>query len=265
MGHSRSRQQFGLVIVGNEILNGTRQDRHFAHVARFLEGRGSRLAWVKYVGDDRAQLAETLQHSQLGEDPVISIGGIGATPDDLTRIAAADAFGTRLVRHVDAQQLIETEFGDEAYPHRILMAELPEACLLIPNPVNRIPGFTVYDHHFLPGFPAMAWPMLEWVMDTYYPHVAEPDYQRSVRIYSQRESDLLPLMNSLVRSHAAVSFFSLPHMGESPTIEFGFRGNKDRVIAALQDLCAVLEDCGYAYDHLGDAGQTEVLATGFTA
>ena len=61
-----SRQQFGLLIVGNEILNGTRQARHFSHVSRFLESRGSGPAWAQIVGDDRKQLAETLWPSQVG-------------------------------------------------------------------------------------------------------------------------------------------------------------------------------------------------------
>ena len=46
----------------------------------------------------------------------------------------------------------EARFGEEAYPIRIRMADLPEGSRLIPNPYNQIPGFSIGHHHFLPGF-----------------------------------------------------------------------------------------------------------------
>ena len=49
-----------------------------------------------------------------------------------------------------------------------MMGEFPRGSRIIPNPYNRIPGFSMHDHHFLPGFPQMAWPMMAWVLDNWY-------------------------------------------------------------------------------------------------
>ncbi len=228
--------QFGVVVVGDEILCGKRTDKHLPHVIEVLQERGMQVVWSRLVGDHRQRLAQELKGTQQDVLPVLCFGGIGATPDDQTRQAVADAFGTRLVKHPDAAAVIEKQFGDDAYPDRMRMAELPEDCLLIPNPCNRIPGFTLYDHHFFPGFPSMAWPMLDWVLDRYYPHNAIPEVEKSVRVLHARESELVQLMDALSVAHQRVKLFSLPHMAEINSIEFGFRGEQVAVDAAFADL-----------------------------
>jgi len=230
----------GVVIVGDELLLGRRQDRHLQHVIETLRPRARQLAWCRYVGDDRARLSEELRQTQQDEIPVFCFGGIGATPDDQTRAAAAAAFGCELVRHAEAAALIEAQFGADAYPNRIRMADLPEDALLIPNPVNRIPGFTLYEHHFLPGFPQMAWPMLDWVLDRYYPVRGEVPTERALRVFGVRESELLDMMEALVQRHAGAHLFSLPHLGETSSIELGFRGRHTDVQRAFDDLVAEL-------------------------
>ena len=251
--------QFGVVIIGDEILRGKRTDKHFPHVIRALQVRGLQVAWSRMVGDHRRRLVHELQLSQLDDLPVLCFGGIGATPDDQTRQAAAEAFGIRLARHPDAAIMIEDQFGEEAYPNRICMADLPEDCLLIPNPHNRIPGFTLYDHHFFPGFPSMAWPMLDWVLDHYYPHHAAQEMEKSVRVCHARESDLVQLMDELSAGLDDAHLYSLPHMGSIPSIELGFRGEPSAVEAAFSDLVAVLSMRGLEFECLREAKETNAL------
>ena len=107
------------------------------------------------------------------------------------------------------------------------MAELPDGAALIPNPYNRIPGFSIARHYFVPGFPDMAHPMLAWVLDTYYPDGARPEQQRAVRVYGVTESQLMDLMATLVADHPEAKLFSLPRLGEEFQIELGFRGRGD--------------------------------------
>jgi molybdopterin-biosynthesis enzyme MoeA-like protein len=162
---------FGALIIGDEILSGKRQDKHFAKVIEVLKGRGLALAWAEYLGDDPQRIVATLKRTFATDDIVFSFGGIGATPDDHTRLCAAAAAGVPLARHPEAVAQIEARFGKDAYPKRILMAEFPLGAATVPNPYNRISGFTWKQHYFLPGFPEMAWPMMEWVLDTLYPHL----------------------------------------------------------------------------------------------
>jgi molybdopterin-biosynthesis enzyme MoeA-like protein len=234
--------KFGVLVIGDEILNGKRQDQHFMHVMQRLHARGLSVGWFRVAGDDRRALIETLRQTQQGCMPVFCFGGIGATPDDNTRQAAAQAFACRLQLHAEALALIEAQFGAAAHPNRVRMAELPEGCLLIPNPVNRIPGFTLYEHHFFPGFPNMAWPMLDWVLERYYPACeVNALYERSLRVFGVPESELLVLMEALTRQFPAARLFSLPRCGEPASIELGFRGAQPDVDAALTGLVTALE------------------------
>lgn len=240
---------FAAIVVGDELLSGKRTDKHLPHMINTLAARGLQLAWCHIVGDELDSLEAQLRHSRQYDVPVICFGGIGATPDDNTRAAAANAFDRPLTRHPEAAQLIETQFGIEAYPKRILMADLPDGSALIPNPYNNIPGFSIEQHFFLPGFPQMAWPMLDWLLETYYGDVAGVDIlERSVRIYQVRESDLIELMEDLKQLYPAAKIFSLPHLGESPSIEMGFRGPVAEVEQAFLALCRQLDARGHVYE-----------------
>lgn len=234
-------RHFGLLVIGDEILTGKRRDSHCAHVIETLARRGAQLAWARFAADDYCRLARDLELSAKDTVPVICFGGIGATPDDLTRQAAAEAFAAPLVRNPEAAHMIEARFGAAAYPNRIRMADLPEGCALIPNAYNRIPGFSLREHHFLPGFPEMAWPMLDWVLDRYYPGARLLQREASLRVMQVRESDLLELMEALAGRHPAARLFSLPHLGEVNEIEIGFRGEQAAVADALADLVSCLQ------------------------
>jgi molybdopterin-biosynthesis enzyme MoeA-like protein len=157
------------------------------------------------------------------DNPVFVCGGIGATPDDHTRACAAAAAGVCLERHPQARALIEGRFGDSAYPHRILMADLPAGCNLIPNPVNQIPGFCLESHWFLPGFPQMAWPMADWVLDQHYVRAASIE-EDGLEVLDVPESRLIPVMEELGARFPGLKLFSLPHLGENPHVLLGFRG-----------------------------------------
>jgi len=216
---------FGAVIIGDEILSGRRQDRHLAQLIRILAARGLELAWCRYLGDDAPLLTSCFRETYASADAVFSFGGIGATPDDLTRQCAAKAAGVPLARHPEALALIVEKFGDTAWPKRVLMADFPAGAEIIPNPYNRIPGFSFRNHHFLPGFPQMAWPMAEWVLNTKYAHLFAPGArdERSLTVLGAMESQLIDLMNEVLRAHPGVKVFSLPTAG-ARRIELGVKG-----------------------------------------
>jgi molybdopterin-biosynthesis enzyme MoeA-like protein len=239
---------FGAIIIGDEILSGKRQDGHFARVVAALAQRGLELKWCRIIGDDPALIIDTLRQTYASGDIVFCFGGIGATPDDHTRQCAARAADVALIRHPEAVAEIEARFGAEAYPNRILMADLAQGSQIIPNPFNRIPGFSLKQHHFMPGFPQMAWPMLDWVLDTLYAevHNLTPDVEEIITIHDTLESVLLGLMNEFVRRYPAVRFSSLPHIGEGEErrLELGVKGQKPKVAEAMAWLKNGVEQLG---------------------
>lgn len=232
---------FGALVIGDEILVGKRQDKHLSFIIQALAKRGLRLAWSEYHGDDPARLTAVLKRTFASGDVVFSFGGIGATPDDHTRQCAAAALGVGLELHPEAEQEIRSRFGGEATPQRLKMGEFPLGSAIIPNPFNRIPGFSIREHWFVPGFPQMAWPMLEWVLDTKYRDLFDRDRwsEDSVLVYDLPESTIAPLMEEVNGKYAGLKCFSLPSMGEGAVrrhIELGVRGAPAEVRPAMQDI-----------------------------
>ena len=249
----------GLIIIGDEILSGKRQDQHFAKMVALLSERGLQLAWAEYLGDDPERLSATLRRTMASADIVFSCGGIGATPDDHTRQCAARALELPLVLHPEGKRNIEQRIVEMAVQagqpaeldspenlHRLRMAEFPRGASLIPNPYNKVAGFTVGSHHFVPGFPVMAWPMIAWVLDTLYPHLfnREPRSEQSVLVFETAESKLTPLMEALETQYPRVKVFSLPSGGDAVTrrhIELGVKGEPGQVSEAFARMCGELE------------------------
>jgi molybdopterin-biosynthesis enzyme MoeA-like protein len=249
---------FGLIIVGDEILSGKRRDQHLAKVIELLGARGLRLAWADIVGDEPERITALLRRTFASPDIVFSCGGIGATPDDHTRQCAAAALGVPLELHPEGKRLIQERIRETAREagreadldapdnlQRLKMAEFPAGASLIPNPYNRIPGFTVARHHFVPGFPVMAWPMIEWVLDTLYADRfhREAHEERALLVFGQPESLLTPLMETLESRYPGVRVFSLPSVAtekDRARIELGVKGNPAQVEPAWADMCAEL-------------------------
>jgi molybdopterin-biosynthesis enzyme MoeA-like protein len=245
----------GAFVIGDEILVGKRQDKHFPFLIGALAKRGLRLSWAHYLGDDRAHLEATLRTSFAGKAIVFSFGGIGATPDDHTRQAAAAALGLRLVVHPEAEREIRARFGSETTPQRLMMGEFPEGAEVIPNPVNRIPGFSIRDHHFVPGFPQMAQPMVEWVLDTRYRHLFERDRwaEASILVYEAGESQLIPAMEQVEAGFRGIKVFSLPSMGSDGSrrhVELGVRGDPAQVAGAMEALCDRVRAAGFPFEQI---------------
>ncbi|WP_179212116.1 competence/damage-inducible protein A [Methylobacillus rhizosphaerae] len=247
--------RFGAIIIGDEILSGKRQDAHLSKLISLLSERGLSLSWAEYLGDERPQIVATLKRTMASNDAVFCFGGIGATPDDQTRQAAAEASGLPISRHPGAVAEIEARFGESAYPKRVLMADFPLHANLIPNPVNRVPGFSLAQHYFMPGFPEMAWPMTEWILDTHYRHLFHQHtlHESSILVFDAGESQLLDLMGEITSRYPAIKLSSLPRLDQRRTIELGVRGSKADTGQAMQHIQAALDSMGYPWQTAGVA------------
>ena len=293
---------FGIIIIGDEILSGRREDKHLAKTIAMFGARGLQLAYADYVGDSPERITATLKRAFASGDVVFSFGGIGATPDDHTRQCAAAALQRPLVLHPEAKVLIRERMQDLAREkgipyeperddnlHRLNMGMFPEGAGIIPNPYNKIPGFYVLSDelmgaefragppqaaldrlaasparelapsggsephavgerggvYFVPGFPVMAWPMVEWVLDTQYrAHFRQDAWQEnSIIVFGAMEASLTPLMERIESTHA-VKVFSLPsvdHPEYGRHIELGVKGAPVAADAAYADLVAALK------------------------
>jgi molybdopterin-biosynthesis enzyme MoeA-like protein len=258
---------FGLLIIGDEILSGKREDKHLPKVIELLAARGLGLAWARYVGDDPVRITADLRDAFASGDAVFSCGGIGATPDDHTRQCAATALGVPLALHPQARELILERMRDiareqglpyeperEDNRHRLNMGVFPEGAEIIPNPYNKIAGFAIRREGraavwFVPGFPVMAWPMIEWVLDTHYADLrrAPGAGEKSVIVFGSMEATLTPLMEAIEAAHAGIKVFSLPsvdHPQWGRHIELGVKGDAARLDAAYAEMLRGLASLG---------------------
>ena len=242
--------QIGLLIIGDEILSGRRQDKHLNHCIEILAQRDLQIDWVRMARDDAALLQEEFRRIRQSGDLCFSFGGIGATPDDLTRQCVAAAWEVDLYRHPDAVREIEAQFGERAYPQRIRMGELPQGSKIIPNPINRIPGFSMHHLHCLPGFPEMAWPMLEWVLDTHYRELTKnKETEFALVLENAHEGELIELMETLLAQHPTIKLFSLPRFMEDDRrrLELGVKGEVQAAKLAYDELKQALNSRSYTY------------------
>jgi molybdopterin-biosynthesis enzyme MoeA-like protein len=233
-----------LIIIGDEILHGNRLDKHFMAIKDILAQRGLRLAKVQYLPDDRELLIQELRQSFTKRHVCFVTGGIGATPDDHTRQAAAAALNLPIVRHPEAASFITEntlargqDLHSAGHLQRLQMADFPENASIIPNPFNRVAGFFIHEHYFVPGFPEMAHPMLEWVLDTHYAdHFNRIQHSiYSSIIYGIPESELSPIMEAIEAQFTDIHSFSLPTIikeddpyfsqGQQYKIEFGIKAS----------------------------------------
>lgn len=248
-------QRVRLIAIGDEILSGRRQDKHFSKLIELLSQRGMQLSGAEFVGDGRDEIAAVLVRSFASGDVVFCCGGIGATPDDQTRQAAAQALGVSLELHPEAARLIAERCADTAAKgqgsadmtlpenqQRLQMGVFPQGAEIVPNPYNKIPGFFVRDHTFMPGFPVMAWPMMEWTLDTRYRHLHHQQVrvEHSFLAFGMPESRITPALEHLERQWPGIKAFSLPSMGDGrkPHIDLGVKGEPQAAAQALAYLRA---------------------------
>ncbi len=258
---TRSTPNIRLVIIGDEILSGRRQDKHFSKLVELLGQRGMRLSGAEFISDERDVIAQTLKRSFASGDIVFCCGGIGATPDDQTRQAAAQALGVELALHPEAERLITERCADSAARgqgsadmsipenrQRLQMGVFPVGSDIVPNPYNKIPGFFIRDHTFMPGFPVMAWPMMEWTLDNRYRrfHHALDCVEHSFLAFNLPESRVTPSLEMLEQKWPGIKAFSLPSMGNAghPHIDLGVRGEPLAAAQALAFLRSEVQRLG---------------------
>jgi len=202
---------FYSVIIGTELLNGRRRDKHFRFLNEHLIKRGWEQKASFVIKDEPQFIVDTFNF--IKQDPnavMFCFGGIGATPDDFTREAAAKAFtDDKMEIHEGAKACIVEQFGEkETYPHRINMAKLPIGAGLLQNIVTNVPGFYLQQRFFfVPGFPSMAQHMVIEALDKFYPKNKQK-YRYSLKA-DCGENLLIDTMKKLPKD---LDFSSLPQI-----------------------------------------------------
>lgn len=243
---------FYSVIIGSELLNGRRTDAHFAFLNSELLKRGWEQKGSFVIKDEPAFIEDIFK--LVKNDPnsvMVSFGGIGATPDDYTRECAANVFtDTKMEIQTEAKKCILDRFGEEAYPHRINMANLPVGAKLLKNVVTNIPGFYLEDRFFfVPGFPSMAHPMIIEALDKLYPeNIAKT--RLTLRVYTS-ENDLIDFMKTVSNE---IEISSLPKInGDKREVVISMASHENNLLKShYNNLLGYLKKLNLKYNEESD-------------
>lgn len=216
-------KKFFAVIIGSEILDNRRVDKHFNFIRDEFLKRGYSLSGSFVIKDDKNLIDSTFEMIKNIPDSVMfSFGGIGSTPDDLTREISAKVFrNSEMEFNNEFKTLIEEKFKNDAYPYRINMSYLPtNSKLLKENPINKMCGYYLDDRFFfVPGFPEMAHPMILEALNNLFPPIQKQN--RFTLIANIREGEIVDIMQKLPEN---IDFSSLPMINGS--VEISMKSQK---------------------------------------
>jgi len=212
----------GIVVLGDEVLNGEIRESNIAFLLPLLNGWGAEVVLCAILPDDVPTVVRHLSVYREEAELLVLTGGIGPTPDDITREAVARAAGVPLVVHPDARALLERYYGDRINEHRLVMAQVPEGAELIPNPVSRAPGFYIAGMAAFPGIPRLLHEMIGWVK----PLVRGARMSRVTLYSGAPESSYAGIMRDAIRAFPEVRIGSYPMLEGEYRVRVVFRSER---------------------------------------
>lgn len=219
---------FFALIIGTEILNRRRTDKHFDFLSQILLKKGHKLTGSFIIEDNPELIIQTIQFITSQANAILfSFGGIGSTPDDHTRLCAASALRDgRLYLHNEAKDIISSRLDIDRHPHAVNMAMLPYNSQLISNPVNKMPAFSLDDRYFfMPGFPEMSHPMVDNILSEKFKE-GKALYRHTLTALC-REGDLISIMEQMPPSVELSSLPKLMSDGWQTTISVASHNEKE--------------------------------------
>jgi molybdenum cofactor synthesis domain-containing protein len=200
-----------ILTVGDELTSGDVENSNASWLARSLEALGCRVRLVAALPDEIEAIASFLRLHRGDADCVLVTGGLGGTPDDLTREAVAAAFRVDCVLDEHAAGPLRERFasrGLTAYAER--WATLPRGSEPLGNPLGGAPAFVLSEVYVLPGVPAEMRACFESIAERFQ---GDPIRQARLR-YSLVESDLVGALVDFSSRFADVSLGSYPSFGD---------------------------------------------------
>ena len=208
------------ISIGNEILAGTTINTNSAFISQRLSAIGVATHWVTVIADEPPEILRALQQAWERAQVVIITGGLGPTPDDLTKQTLCDFFGARLV---ESPEVLADLKRFLAHRKRITLSSnkgqalVPEGAEIIHNPIGTAPGLVLKKDHtlfaFFPGVPqemkAMIEPGLTSILKKNF---ALPLIEtRILRTTGIGESTLHERLKPILAQHPGIPFAYLPN------------------------------------------------------
>ncbi len=228
MPHTRLMRA-ALLTIGNEVVSGDVVNTNAAWLAQRLESLGVRVAIAASVPDEIETVAAFVNRERVGVDHMIVTGGLGGTPDDLTRESLAAAFGVDQVEVPELAADLRSRFPKHP-DYAARWALLPAGSRPLRNPKGGAPGFVIANVWVLPGLPSE----MEAMFDAYAHELSGgKPIATWRRVYQTRESDIVHVLSSATVRWPAVSIGSYPRFTPGgPEVEVVLKSEDAKQVAA---------------------------------
>ncbi len=218
-----------ILTIGNELLSGDVLNTNGSWIAGRLAGLGVEVALIAVLPDEIDPVAAFVREQSAAVDALLVTGGLGGTPDDVTREAIAAAFGVPQVEQPDVAAALRARFRrDPEYAAR--WALLPEGSRPLENPLGGAPGFAIGNVYVLPGLPAEMEAMFETLVGELRAGAPIGSWRRR---YPTTESRIVGVLQQAAVVHPGVLVGSYPSFeGGVSEVEIVMRSADPDALAA---------------------------------
>lgn len=228
-----------ILTIGNELTSGDVADTNGAWLAHRLERIGVEVTMLASVRDEIGAIARFIRREGPEVDFLLVTGGLGGTPDDLTREALAAAFGVGQETVRELADALRARFTrDPEYAAR--WAALPVGSRGLENPLGGAPGFVIENVYVFPGLPAEMMAMFKSIEDEL---AAGPAIDSWRRTYPARESEIVEILVRAGERFPGLLVGSYPSFGGSgPHVEVVLKSSDAEQLAAAAEYVATALD-----------------------
>jgi molybdenum cofactor synthesis domain-containing protein len=229
-----------ILTIGNELVSGDVPNTNASWLAKRLAPLGVETRLIAAVPDEIDAIAELIRREAALVDFFLVTGGLGGTPDDLTREAVAHTFGVPQEELPELAADLRMRFArDPEYAAR--WALLPRGARPLANPLGGAPGFVVENVYVLPGLPPEMEAMFDSIAEEFRSGGPIGSWRQT---YRTRESVIAPALIEVGERWPAVLVGSYPAFGpDGPTVEVVVKSSDaDELAAASGWLARALEE-----------------------
>ncbi|RBP49615.1 competence/damage-inducible protein A [Arenicella xantha] len=247
----------GVLLIGNELLSGSIEDRNLAHIAKTLEQRGIRVRETRIVPDIEAEIVTAVNALRQRYDYVFTTGGIGPTHDDITSDSIAAAFGVENVIQQEVYDLIDAYLsgkGVEFTAAAQRMAYAPQGAEMIKTDQSIVPGYRIDNVYVMAGVPRIMRIMLDGIVAHLKTGVAIHNASVHANI---GEGEIAAALEAIQNRHPDIDIGSYPQDKDSTISQY-------RVIFVVKgtDLNEISETCEQIYQACMDLGVEAIIPSG---